>query len=363
MSDNSPIYNWSPEKVESEDVIDVLLQQFNSRFPTEKDCLEELYRRADADKIFCCRYCGSLKIEKRYGDRVGKCPQCKKKIWFTAGTFFNQIRAARPWLLAIWLMEQGVIISSSKFHKLADIAQSSALNIFKKVTAVAQSHMQETEVTVSSALFVLVFCKRSRETQAKKHPLSEQAEMEKQLYDNEEQGNLVTDLEEERQKPAGMLEEERAGMEFCDDEKKVYDILTTEPILVDAICQKSHLPIGKILAALTILELAGVAVRVAGDRYMRHAKESVNTKAEKSAPQVSADIIDTVEAVLTFIRNKFHGISRKCLQNYLAAYWLGLSKGSELDGSLLKWCWRFGPISYERILAYISPLLVKMPSR
>ncbi|MBY0356769.1 MAG: hypothetical protein K2W82_02105 [Candidatus Obscuribacterales bacterium] len=362
MSDNYPIYNLSSGKVGNEDVTDVFMRRFNIQFPTEKDCLEELYRRADAEKIFRCRYCGSQKIEKRYGDRVGKCSQCKKKIWFTAGTFFNQIRAARPWLLAILLMEQGVIISSSKFHNLADIAQSSALNIFKKVTAVAQNYMGETELTVPSALFVLVFCKRSRETQARKHPLSEQTEMEKQLHKNEDQERLIADSEAEMQKPFEVLKEERADMELCDDEKKVYDILTTEPIQVDAICQKSNLPIGKTLAALTMLELAGTVVRMIGDHYVRHVDEFVNTKEDRSLFVESAEVVDKVEAVVTFIRNKFHGISRKCLQNYLAAYWLGLSKSSQQDGSLAKWCWQFGPINYERILAYISPMLVKMPS-
>ena len=120
----------------------LLWAEFNILFPTEQHCLEEIYRRA-AQELLKCRWCESQDIEKRLGDRVVRCRRCKKETWLTAGSFFHRMRSAKAWLAAIWLMERGVIVSSSGFHKLVGIAQSSALELFKKIATVIQSHMPE----------------------------------------------------------------------------------------------------------------------------------------------------------------------------------------------------------------------------
>lgn len=79
MSENPPIFSLRPGKVVTDEMLNLFMRRFNAQFPTEKDCLEELYRRAEAKRIFRCRYCKSEELEKRYGDRVGKCLRCNKK--------------------------------------------------------------------------------------------------------------------------------------------------------------------------------------------------------------------------------------------------------------------------------------------
>ncbi|MBY0357560.1 MAG: hypothetical protein K2W82_06115 [Candidatus Obscuribacterales bacterium] len=371
MSDNSLNFNLFSGLVVTDEILNVLLRQFNAKFPTEKDCLEELYRRAKVENVFCCRYCKNKKIEKKYGDRVGKCPRCYQRTWFTGGTFFNRIRTARPWLLAIWLMERGVVISSSRFHKFAGIAQSSALNIFKKIMMVVQNHMQEVGETLPSSFFELVFFKRSRETKAREHPLSEQEEMEKQLAVPAVSGDA--NCEKDIYNSLEAKEKESLGIEFDRCEKEVYDILSADPIHIDTLCQKAKLPVNKISAALTMLELRGVAVRLAGDRYTRYTVSTELKGSELETSKIklklfsqpsfaaSAGIKELVDAAISFIRNKFHGVSRKYLQNYLAAYWLELAKPKWKRNLLLKWCWHFEPICYKQILAYVSPVEVKLP--
>ncbi|MBY0359364.1 MAG: hypothetical protein K2W82_15285 [Candidatus Obscuribacterales bacterium] len=293
-------------------------------------------------------------MEKEYGARVGSCKRCKKRIWLTGGTFFNHIRAAKPWLLAIWLIEQRIIISSSRFHRLAGVAQSSAHNIFKKITTVSQSHMQENTVEVSSALFSLIFCKRSRETQARKHPLSEQEEMEKQS-DSEILLETVSDCYTLEPQPETTT---TTDMNFEGLEKEIYDQLSTEPIHVDTLSHKTGMPANKISVALTMLELAGVAIRLAGDRYIKRIAELGKTN-NGSYPAVSDETANTVDSIVSFIRNRFHGISRKCLQNYLAVYWSAFSK-IRWQHSFLEACWYFGPISPQQIFASITPLRVQI---
>ncbi|MBY0358400.1 MAG: hypothetical protein K2W82_10405 [Candidatus Obscuribacterales bacterium] len=349
----------------TDEMLNALMLRFNTQFPKEEDCLEELYSKAVPEHVFRCRYCKSPELNKKYGDRTGSCRQCKQITWFTGGTFFSHIRAARPWLAAIWLMEQGVIISSSRFHKLVGIAQSSALHIFKKITTVAHSHMLETKVTTESTYFTPVFCKRSRETQARQHPLSEQEEMEKRLITQAPHSDTFS-KDGETHLAKGTLD--KNAIEFFGNEKTLYDILSTEPIHVDAIHHKTRMPINEISAALTMLELAGAAIRLTGDRYVRSTAESSEAKALRTShtarfhPAPTAEIAETIDAIVSFIRNKFHGISRKCLQNYLAAYWLELTKAQWSCGSLLEWCWQFGPLSYAQTLTYISPLQVSIPT-
>lgn len=364
MSDNPS----SPDTGITDEMLNALMLRFNTQFPREEDCLEELYKRADTEQIFRCRYCGNQELDKKYGDRTGSCRRCKQITWLTGGTFFKHIRAARPWLVAIWLMEQGVIISSSRFHRLVGIAQSSALHIFKKITTVVHSHMQKTEVRAPSNLFTLVFCKRSRETQANQHPLSEQEEAEKQFTAQASHDDITGSCTFIFGIDSGKETPERNTIEFLGSEKEVYDILSTEPTHVDAIQHRTRMPINEISAALTMLELAGAVIRLAGDRYVRYtvdlseAKTLQSSHATQSHSSTTAEIADTVEAIVSFIRNKFHGTSRKCLQNYLAAYWLEIAKTRWQNNLLTEWCWQFGPLSYAQTLAYISPLQVTIPS-
>ncbi len=359
--------------------------RFNTEFPTEEDCLEELYRRAAQEHLLKCRNCGNADILKNYGERVINCRQCKKETWLTAGTFFNRIKHARPWVAAIWLMEHGISLSSSKFQKLVGIAYSSALNIFKKLTTVIQGQMGEDGLVVPSSLFSILFCKRSRETPARAHPIAEER-IERKLLDDgvanklsasedlaAASSTLVTSIVKFASDPNSLskapeatnsdIEETTHAGGLYGSEKEVYDLLSTQPVQFDIICDRTGMPASKVSSALTMLELAGVVIRVAGDRYVRNVSKP---SGQKTAVQSSGCTVSTAEttmnvaAVINFVRRNFQGISRKYLQNYLAAYWCTVDKTRWSLGSLLQACLRSDPISYDEILDYVSPPLVKM---
>lgn len=367
----------------TEEELVFLLQQFDVLFPTEKDCIEELYKRANEEGLSKCRYCEKQTIERQYGERTVWCTDCRKKTWITSGTFFHGIRAVKPWLAAIWFMENGIILSSSKFHKMIGIAQSSALNIFKKVTTVLEQRMQETKV--SSGLFVGIFCKRSRETPAREHPVSEQKEIEKATKEGNLSGEAksffaVDIAEKEKIEPI-----DKSVLEMSNEEKKIYDLLSTEPININSLSEKTGFGIQELSVLLTMLELSGTAVRVAGGRYVRNQSgeiDDIKVVARDTGPSdrkndfiVLGETGDNsknktprkkrkkqaVEACIKFVRHYFHGISRKYVQNYLAGYWWCYSEAKNKNaGKLLAWCMQYGRLDSSDILAYVSPLLVRM---
>ncbi|MDP3509886.1 MAG: hypothetical protein Q8T09_18085 [Candidatus Melainabacteria bacterium] len=55
------------------------------------------------------------------------------------------------------------------------------------------------------------------------------------------------------------------------------------------------------------------------------------------------------------ISSEFHGISKKCLQLYLASFWCSSDRVRWAPGVLLQACLRHTPIRYEQILNFISP--------
>ena len=155
-------------------IIDILWAQFNAQFPTKEDCWKELYRVANGINPFKCRFCGKQGLEIFNDSRSAFCNVCHKKTWLTAGSFFNRIRVPKAWLGAIWFMEQGIVLSSSRFHSLAGIAQSSALNILRKLRVVIQNNLSDVSSQMPSGVFSRSFIKRSRMTPADSHPQAEE---------------------------------------------------------------------------------------------------------------------------------------------------------------------------------------------
>lgn len=149
-----------------------LWREFNRQFKTEKDCMEAIYKILKNEKALSCKNCESKDWQRAYGERLRNCSSCGREVSITAGTFFDGIRQARPWMAAIWFMEQGIILSAHRFHKLLEIAYSTAWMIQRKLSFILNSLIEEEEsaVIVSAEIFTSAICKRSRETPAQKHP-------------------------------------------------------------------------------------------------------------------------------------------------------------------------------------------------
>ncbi|MFA6209326.1 MAG: hypothetical protein WC714_07885 [Candidatus Obscuribacterales bacterium] len=66
------------------------------------------------------------------------------------------------------------------------------------------------------------------------------------------------------------------------------------------------------------------------------------------------DVKLAVSQFVGLISHEFHGISRKCLQLYLASYWCIFDRVRWGPGVLLRACLRHTPISYEQVLNFVS---------
>lgn len=315
-------------------------QQFNERFPTDKDCVEEVAMRIDEAKKVC-RHCACRDIERPYGGRPAQCKNCKKLTWLTSDTLLDGVRHIRAWLAAIWLLEHGVIINASDFHKLVGVAYSTALNIFKKVSMVILSMMGQ-EAEVDSSNFAAIVNKRSLETPKRQHPIAEQKDAEAESGGaNNSNGSSACEAEENLD-------------QLNEFERRVYKSLTPEPVHFDDLVESTGMSAAEISAALSMLEIWGLAYSVPGNRFARRAP---NPSRKHQMTGVLADLASKIVALITFY---FQGISRKYLQLYVAAYWCYTDRKKWCEGALLDACIRHRSIGYDEIVDYVTPLLVKI---
>ncbi len=119
----------------------LLVSQFEKEFPTEEDCLTELFRIAGIN--IQCRFCLCENLQVYENRRVAYCSNCWKETWFTAGTFLEHMKKPKARLAAIWLFSRGAILKSTTFSALLDVVQSTAHDILKWARFVIQSNLPE----------------------------------------------------------------------------------------------------------------------------------------------------------------------------------------------------------------------------
>ena len=301
--------------LEEEEFTRQSLQNFFNHFANEKECIRAIPA--------ICKACNRpVETDKRSFD----CPKCKTKTWRTAGTYFHGLQNLLPTFAWIWLHEDRAIISVKKFAELFDIPYASAWDVDAKMKAVLEQEMNKHDAfEVVSNIFDKAICKRTVQSAAGKHPNYE-----------DDDGEEI-DLE--------VLE----GMDS--DQKLIYAELKSQPIEFDILYQRSGLSIAKFGAALTMLDINGVAQRHAGNKF----------SLMKTTPTaiVSSEEMETIQQFLVYTRN-FHGVSRKYLQRYLAAFWTHLGVHRWSRQTLMKTIMKYGRLSRAAILAYHSPKKVRL---
>ncbi|MFN8655330.1 MAG: hypothetical protein U0105_03235 [Candidatus Obscuribacterales bacterium] len=326
------------------------IAEFNRRFPTNFHCVIELRRRATGEQDLVCQ-CGSGNIKIK-DDRKAECLECGEQFWLLADTFFHGIRRPRAYLLLIEMFAEGVFINTSQFQKEAQVAYSTALGIFKKLTMVIAGSMTD-GAEVPSHLFSPGFCKRSKVTPAGEHPRNEERVATPHLNPN------LSVRQVDFLIPNPVTDES----DLSDADLEVLNVLTTDPIQFDALFERTEMSVSTLLSSLTVLELSGFVLRLSADRYALRPEVRTNPDddtVDSDRLPVRHAILETVATILNWIKTSFHGISRKYLQNYLAAYWCLRDRATWNPGALARACIDADAISDQVILAYVSPPLVRM---
>ena len=319
-----------------------LWSEFMSAYPTESDCLRVLSRFAqNMDRH--CSHCGYRLTKLQFEARAFKCAACHRKNWHTAGTFFEGIQCLHAWLGAIWILGSGTPLSANRLHVLAGISTSTANNIMHKLNMIMASEIGG--YAVHSAAFETIFSRRSSKTPKDEHPRAE-----------------LNDL------PAPELDDERAQreaharlevlMNLTGSQRAVYELVPDgKPEHFDRLFDRSQMEVGSMCAALTVLELYGLVTRGAGDYYVRKPLPAAPLKFCAIEEGEQTKII----ALMTdFVGRVYHGISRKFIQNYMAAYCCLISTRKWTFATLLQKCREHPRITDMDVRTYVSPANVKM---
>ncbi|MGH9548833.1 MAG: hypothetical protein ACRD3W_05625, partial [Terriglobales bacterium] len=231
----------------------------------------------------------------------------------------------------------GLPCSPNRFSKIVQIAYDSAWHIFKKIATVIESEREFERDLVPTAAFMDIFFRRSRETPAGEHPSAEQRRFDQPV---------AQDTTEPQ-----MSEAERA----------VYGLLSEEPISANDLGRSAGISVADLSVHLVGLEMAGLARRMPGDRFIR--SEIAAASDTRNRNQWSRDtehVIDQIVDFVEMVRKTFNGVSRKYVQKYLALYWSICQPQRWQPASLLKSCLKHGLVSKEQILNYVSPAQVKI---
>jgi hypothetical protein len=145
---------------------------FRDHITSDADAADAIFQAMLHNNEIDCG-CSLPQILRDQGARSFYCVSCKREIWFTAGSLFAGASRLRAWMAAIWFQEWGVAVSSLRLSRLLDIAQSTALNINKKVAIALVDEMDTEAVTIDPRRFSDVIFKRSRQTPADEHPRAE----------------------------------------------------------------------------------------------------------------------------------------------------------------------------------------------
>ncbi len=294
-----------------------LYEVFKVKFSTPEAGLNELYRKFHQILLICRNRNCSAKLPEDCAVRNWSCPECGHDNWITAGTFLDHMKLPLAWLAAIWLQEQGVILTSSGFAKLIGRSTSTCLNILHTTGLVILNSVDDKEAEMyGTEAFIDRYCKRSTDTPRGEHPSAEQKAMEIEngieesepkedsLFDSaadiidfspaedepEEEPvaadeELVTELEEEPGERAieNSLEKHEDGtLDAAPDEpeefdvsgpltkieKEILDLIGKDGINFDLLCDRTDHPTGTVTAICTMLELKGFVAREIGNKYV-----------------------------------------------------------------------------------------------
>lgn len=321
-------------------------KKFEHLIPNEAEAVEEVYKILFDDRNAVCFHCGFKKNIRAYGYRYFKCSLCKKRTWFTSGTFFHRMKSLRPILAALWMLENRVSINAFKFHKLLGLGYSAALQTFRKVACLVSSGLNGSLELVPSTEFATIVSRRSKETRAKEHPITE-IEDSKQAFYAEYSETDDTQKQKALSRP--------------DSEAKIYEILTESPLNEDEICAITSLPPGGVSASLVMLQMDGLIDSLPGNRYVKYddAPESDPLKIHRNS-STKAQSGQNAQAALAFIQERHRGISRRYLQFYACMQWFHDDIINWFPGSLIEACKTGSNTAWGKIRSYISPYLIQI---
>lgn len=342
--------NYGVEKTASAKKLIQSFHEFEKKFPREEDSIEHFAQIVIQELGVACRLCSSASIERKYGSRFFRCQNCKSKGWIFSGTFFQKMRIAKLWNATIWLYERRIQFNAWQLAELCKVAYSSALVISRKIAKVIFSMAQDRVQLVPSAVFMVLFRKRSIETPANLHPKFEQHILDESMLklQNDE---IMEDLEKD------VDCEVTDSKTLSDLESKVLELLSETPVHFDYLCSQLLISGGGLAGILVMLEIKDLVVLHPGDYYTIKVKRANLSKRLRNRRELVETFLNSnrVEEFFKFAISNFHGFSRKYLQFYLMKSQAFFQDNFMSPGKILRQCLNLDSFSYFQMLEYVSP--------
>ena len=321
-------------------LLQILDAEYGSELGYERAALADIANR----KTVICKQCNfENKIESKE-QRMQHCQKCKKEIWLTADTFYHKARLFRPRFVIPHIFEHGIVISINQAAKLLDVSNDTAKLVYGQTGIVLTERIAEHAVDVPSQYCIEVVCRRSTETPAREPPVAEERAVQQKL--KEERADCEPDFE------FGNLNEQQ---------QQVMTTLSDEPASFEHLSEKTNLSSAELTSQLMHLELLGLVQSCPGNKYKLSASICLIGAVNDPAQLAKAEALAKTFAY--FIKDYFQGVSRKYLQIYASLHWILLERSRFPKYSLRKLFASHSHISYEEILAYVTPPIVLMATR
>ncbi len=320
-----------------------------------------------------CSYCGTSEVRRNKDGRSAYCSKCRMNSQITAGTFFHGISRLDIVHPQIYFYEAGVKFSANQIRVLFECAYGTAWRSNNKIKKVVFDAMKEgCTSTIHSSLFEPVYSKRSVETPARHHPRYEQVVCE----DEHASSNSAQDQQNrnEQEQPENTDTESTApfyastNAHNSDGANKTYEILDflgEAPISFDNLLDVANLTAGNACMQLLELEFQGLIEKLPGDNYTRKrdpkrefAKSDLAISTIQIFEQPDQGLKSSIEKIIGFIKETFHGISRKYLQLFLAANWLYQDRSRWNKGSVFQACLAHDRVTEKELKEFNSKISV-----
>ncbi len=353
-----------------------LYRQFNEQYPSIEHVWYALLQHAIEALLIFCRECRSTDFLRKKGSRKGKCLHCGQWQSLTAGGFLSNVRRPRAWLFALKLLASKQFFSGKLFHEVVGVSQSSAAHIFKAIGYAVGQKLDEDTTLVKSSFFQEVFFHRSSETPKGKHPQEEELYFGLDEADSRPGAMPPGSLNDQPISDNGLSNEDSAEAvvealksliaSLSEDQQKIATLLSTNPAHTDVLTRDSGLTVPQAASSLTLLELAGVASRIPGDRYVLAESALLQVSgvvggADVDKSDLTKSQIKVVSLFLMFVRRVFSGLSRKWLHHYLSMFSCYLDEDRWDYIAISTACFEAGYVGGRHLLNYVSPRLVKLP--
>ncbi len=313
-----------------------------TQIPSHLSAASQIFKLRQSTGIQRCK-CLNPEFILSKDARRARCKLCGTTVSTTQDTVLEATSELVAWLVAIKLMEQGLIVSGNRLARLTGITSSCANLIIKKLQMVVLAEMPENFMLVSAHRFQKIICRRTVNTPARQHAYIEQISIEKE-YALKKKSHIKPDI--------------------SDKQEMILSQMSEGPISLDAlytqISTATAMHIGEFYSNITMLELDGFAEQLRDGKFVKIDDETESGLIEMLHGASEETLQNHIEQIIEFTHFVFQSVSRKYLQLFMAAYWCHTDRKKWCKDALLTACLKHPAISAAKLAAYSSPPLIKI---